>query len=331
MAGTKTRVNQKFLLFLAVCVFSPSDFSFGAIDPVDGAAEYYFSHHDYKKSLGLWQESYKRNPLAFPNVLKLADLQVLIEGRAVARNTLLSHLSKHGSKVEPNHQTEIQTKLETMLTTFVSDEAQSAYLQAQIKMQYQDWNGALALLNQAANLEKENILVLRQRAKCELSLALYEKHYLSLKSIVDLFPFDLNTLTELMEAHYFHQSPKEVVTLYRSVPSTTNSFRQRMVYALALMDVGETSESMSTLKGMSEQQKEFSKKNINLNPIVWYALGKNQVNQKEFHSEGMANLKHFLNSTSIPDGSQSKNWDPFRISEKVVEAQQILEKHKTLP
>jgi len=298
--------------------------SVGAVvpPPVDSlalAAEYYFSHHDYRQSLDLWSEILKRDPINEKALVRTSDLKLLLEGRASARDALLSVLDNPALFLSTDARKVLRDRLSILQNAFLTDEGQATYLQALPKIKRGDCAGALGLLNQAAIQEKGNVRVLREKARCELHQGLYVKYYATVQQAHENNPFDLEILDGLLEAEAYYREYPKIIALARKYPDDFRSLRQKMAYGIALVETGEDAAAVPLLQSVVEAQKSSV-----VSPIVLYALGRAFAKKPDTKAEAIGYLDRFLISGSRPEFLLVDGWDPYHSPERLEEAQKLV-------
>jgi tetratricopeptide (TPR) repeat protein len=236
-----------------------------AQDPLSSTAEYYFSRQDYQQALNLWLEVLKRHPQNVDALLRIGELRLHFEGREALRTTLYDFVEKYKSQLNPDTLERIQTRWRELQTAFLTDQGQERYLQAVERLKRKDYEGARDFLVQAHGLEKGNIKILVDKAKCEKALGSFQEFYATLKEANKNDPFDALLRDDLIEAQIYFKDFNEVVKLTGGTPSSP---RQSVGVGVALMKVGENQKALKILQGMAESGKDKA-----VHPIVFFAVG----------------------------------------------------------
>jgi hypothetical protein len=273
------------------------------------AAEYYFLHHDYKQALALWEEVYKERPTNTQAITRLAELKLMNDGHLSLREFFLGKLDLQTRK-------NLKDRFVAWQSTFVSEEAQSTYLQAKPKLQYKDWPGALILLNQANSLEKGNSSILKDKARCEKMLDQSSRFYETLKSAYEANPFDTDILEELLESHVYFHHYDEAVSIAMKDSERISTLRSKTAFAVALMEKGRHSESWQILKSLADD------KSGAVPIIAYYAMGKNLLGLKMSQPEALQYLEKF--TASVAGAKELPKWDPYRVVERAEDAKAVI-------
>jgi tetratricopeptide (TPR) repeat protein len=290
------------------------------------AADYYFSKNDYSQALSLWEEVYKSQPSSVQAMLKVSELELLLKGHEPSQKTVLDFLNHRRQFISTYDWKNIQSQLELTQSRFVKDESQSLYFQAVSKINLGDFSQALALLNQANILEKGNLLILEAKANCEKRLGFFNKFYETLKTANEIAVVKTRWTESLLEAHYHFKDYGEIVKWFEKRSEQGLTPRQKLTSALALIEKGDEKEGRALL--LQIQEKQLAEV---IRPMLWYGLGR--VLMKEPYSAGMVtkHLERFVASASKLEAFQPQNWDPYRLKEKVAEAQIVLADLKQSP
>jgi tetratricopeptide (TPR) repeat protein len=308
-------------IFLAGVVFftSVSAFSVAHPDSLAIAADYYFSRHDYRQALQLWNEVFRRQPDNVTALLRVAELKLVFEGRSQATETVVKFLSQRGEGLEGSQRAKIKQNLQWIQEKFLTEEGQTLYLQALPKIQHDDCPGALTLLNQSTAVEKGALMALKQKANCEKKLKQFNRLYTTLQSAYETCPFDPFVTEELMDAHLFFRDYSAAAVVYKNDLDDVFSDRQRLSIIYSLMETGETPGAVRLLRAHLEAQK-----GSEISPPVLFALGKVYSQRKDTQSASAQYLEKFLARMTQPRPAVIEEYDPYHLSERIEEAQKIL-------
>ncbi len=289
------------------------------------AAEYYYSKYDFNQALALWREVYKSQPHSVEAVLKVSELELLLEGHEAAQKTILDFLNKHQHVISPSNYRRLYQQLNEMQNRFVRDDSQSFYFQSLAKIKLQDFSQALVVLNQANNFEKGNLRILEAKAKCEKQLGLFSKFYETLKSTKEVAQVSKSWTENLLESQYYFKDYSEVLHWFELQVKAHISPRQKIASAMALIEKGQNKEGGSLLLQINEAFKHSPP-----HPIVWYGLGRTMMSSQ---NSGVAiqYFERFLSSAGRPESFLIDGWDPYRSQEKVAEVTQWLSELRQSP
>ena len=298
-----------------------------AIDPLLQAAEYYYSRHDYRQAYQLWTEVYKGQEDQLLPTLRMAELRLLFETRTSAIDTLRKFLDRRkdegGYGSEPRHQ--IREKWESLASTFLTDEGQTLYYQAQPKLKASEWQGALTLLQSARIHEHENIRLLKDIARCERGLKLWDSFYKTVQTAMETAPFDSEIRDWCFESHAYFGKPQIILSEAKRVPSTLLTGRQRLAIGYAISESGSLSESVTVLEPL------IIKERAGFHPIALYVMGKALSRRADRLGEASSYLDRFLSFAAQPNRCLIEGWDPYRCADRVEDAKRILGTLKANP
>ncbi len=270
------------------------------------AAEYYSSHHDYKQAFLLWQEVARQEPENIRAALKVAELRLLYEGRDAARDGLLAFLRAHGDVLEPAEAEVVRGKIRQLGSLFLTDDGQSLFLQAEARVRSKDLSGAVALLQQAAAVEKGNLRVLKEKAKAEMAQAQFPLAYETWKLAALRDPFDSEVLDTLSEAHISAGAYAKAIHLFDDVEPRTP--RQQIALAAAYLETGSPRDAQPLLQSLLEKGKQGG-----LSPIVYALQGEVLAARRETLVEALAFLTQFDRMT---EKAKLPEWDPYKQEER---------------
>lgn len=305
------------IVFLALSVPRSSQ-AMAPSDPLAIAAEYYFTRHDFRQSLTLWEGVLKRQPDNVAAVLRVAELKLMFEGRAATRETITHYLDLKGDALATEARRALREKLGQLQSTFVSDEGQALFLQALPKVRAKDCQGALPLLAQAAVLEKGSPKVLREKARCEKALGATDRLRDSLSQAAESDPYDSDILESLAETLDYAGAYDKSAALFDKEPDLARTVRQRTAYGVALAELGAAGKAIPILRGLLEQ------KETRVHPIVYATLGRLLAARGGSQAEATHYLERFVTAASRPENATFDGWDPYHTSEKLEPSQKLL-------
>lgn len=175
------------------------------------------------------------------------------------------------------------------------------------------------MLNQANSLEKGNLSILEAKANCEKRLGLFNNFYETLKTANGIAVVKTGWIESLLEAHYYFKDYAEIVQWFEMRSEQFLTQRQKLISALALIEKGDEKEGGNLLFQIKEKSLAKSSR-----PILWYSLGRVLMKEPYSTALAMGYLERFLNSASSLDALQAQSWEPYRVTEKVIEAKQWL-------
>jgi tetratricopeptide (TPR) repeat protein len=290
-----------------------------AADPLSLAADYYFSRHDYRQAFGLWSEFLRRHPDNVIALTRVCELQVMFEGHAASRATMMKFLGTRGNALSSDVKKNLKETLSSLQTLFLTDEGQSDFLRALPHVRGKDYQGALGLLDHALTLEKGNVKVLKQKARSEKSLLLFPQFYETIKTAYESDPFDDEIVEGLLEAHVYYQQFAEVAKIYQRDPESISLPRERLALAMALLERGAAREAFPIFQSLVTLEKP-----LQIHPIVWFGMGRILSAQADSQTEAATYLERFLGSVSRPESVLVDGWDPYHSNEKAVEAKALV-------
>ena len=293
--------------------------SLAAIDPIASSAEYYYSRQEFREAYQLWNELLKRQPDNLQALGRVCELKTLFEGRTACRELLKGFLNRRESSLTPDVLDGLRTKILNLESVFVTDEGQTAYLQAMGRVQNKDCPGALKLLTHAFQVEKGNILIARQKARCEKTLQLYDQFYQTIKFANEVIPVDRDLSEQLSETHVYYRQFVSVVERVERNKGMFDSLRSRLAYGISLAELGKDDPALNVLQNLVDQERQSG-----VHPIAWFYLG--QIFSKKQNSSAVAisYLEKFISSSAQPENNKIDGWDPYRATDRTVEAKKLL-------
>lgn len=283
-------------------------------DGLTRAAEYYYSRQDYRQSLQLWSEVVRKQPGNSFGLVRLSELKLMIEGKKPAVDFLLSALQSKTHPLDSFSRDLVSKKLTRILSTFVLDEAQSFFLQARPKLNFNDCEGALSLLNQSLSLEPENILTLNEKARCERQLEQWSAFLSTSRSLYGLNPLENGSLDTYLAALLYFGDYEQITSLMNLSLLETSSRERKWIYALALVETKADAEAKILLDSLS---KETEKGYV----LPYFVRGKLLLRTSLQREEGLKDLNEFVKLAS----AENSKLDPvYKSSERVEEAKKLL-------
>lgn len=274
-------------------------------DPLIETALYFHDRHQFEESLKLWQPLAKRYPGNVQILLKLADQELWVFGKARARETLLSAL--RGSAISIEHKLMIRERLAYLNALFLTDEGQSNYLQALSRAKHGDLAKSESLLVTANRAETLNSSVLRQLAKIQAQQNAFDRYTDTLKTLVELEPYEWKSKVLLADAYLHQGRPAVAIPLLKAGLETTRSVALLTRLASAQFEMGDTEIAVANLRNLSRA--------TNPHPIVWYYLGRWSESAKRTSAKRY--FHNFLDSSKTVTPETPP--DPFRLASRVEE------------
>lgn len=292
-----------------------------SLPPLAKAAQYYFSQNDYSESLNLWSQVYALQPRSEEAMLKVAELQLMLQGHDAAQRTVLDFIQSNRHRLSPSSLEEVMKKLSYFQNRFVKDEAQSLYFQSIAKIKLKDYSQALVLLNQALSLEKGNLLLLESKAQCEKLLGFLGKYYDTLKVASEVANLSAHWTENLLESRYYFKDFSEVLSWYETQVKPNLTYRQKLAVAMALIEKGEDKEAAYLLERLSQVGLQKS-----VHPLVWYGYGRIFLQSPTMKGVAAQYLERFVSAMKSPHSVLIEGWDPYHCDEKLTQAQSWLSK-----
>jgi len=274
-------------------------------------AEILFQKYEFKKSLAEWTELHTKFPQNWDYAKHVAQLQLLLEGRPKAYETLRKFLAQKDGGLVADHKNEVLKQIIEISETFLSEEAQSHYLQALSKTNLKEWNASLAPINQAAALEPENLKILFLKYEIEKHLALYTQAYETLKAIQKIDSVSIKTKERLAESHIYHGKFSDAETLLESIDPETLSNRGKTALAVSLWETGKKEEAQSLISEISQHKK----LELSHHPVILWMLYRIDLEKSTDSYETRGALRNFLKSSTDKERVLIDGWDPYRLSD----------------
>ncbi|NBV51444.1 hypothetical protein EBR78_09555 [bacterium] len=276
------------------------------------SAETLFKKEEYKKSLSAYLKLAEETPQDLSLLFRTSDLKLLLEGRVAALELLNSILKKYSKLLTHSQKQEIAKKKLEYSQVFISEEAQTHFLQALSKTRLKEWTAAFSPIVQAASVEPGNLLVLNLKADIERELQNYGAAYTTLKEIAHINPRTEHLLERLAEAHIYHKNYSEAVQLLEEEPIASLSSRAKLALAVAHWELG----NEDTAKKLIEELTRSKKSEWSQHPVtLWmlYRLESSEANS----SQAKTALKNFLKASSDKTKILVESWDPYQMALQV--------------
>ncbi|NBX76495.1 MAG: hypothetical protein EBQ92_08065 [Proteobacteria bacterium] len=269
-------------------------------------AEAFFQKYEFKKSLAEWTELYRKFPNKWEYAKQVANLQLLLEGRPKAVETVRNFPSQQ--------ETEISKQIMELSEVFLSEEAQSHYLQALSKTNLNEWNASLSPIKQASALESDNLKILFLKYEIEKHLDLYDQAYETLKAIQKIDSFSIKTKERLAESHIYHGRFSEAESLLETIDRESLSSRGKLALGVSLWELGKKEKAESLIIEVSHLRKpELSHHPVTLWMLYRIASEESEDSQKS--QDAKMALKVFLKSSGDEERLLIDGWDPYRLTD----------------
>lgn len=293
------------ILFSLFFIYS----SFAKASLISDSAEYYFQKQDYAQALLLWQKELERQPDSLNAVMRVSDLKFLLEGREPAKLVLLKYLDESKGPPFAEKRARAKEKLSYFQSTFLSEDAQTQYFKGLFRAGKNDCLNAVPLFDRALTTEKENTLILREKAKCEFQSGLWANYYATLKLLANADPFDIKTVGQLLEAHSHFNKKEEIAILFQKDADFSAVFNHRLIYALALLDTGRGDQAMPIFLSLAGETKNFQ-----LPAVIFYGIGKTLAERKDSLGEALSYFDKFTRSFPARPLLLENQWDPYHLT-----------------
>ena len=276
------------------------------------SAETLFKKEDYRKALSAYLKLSEETPQDLNLLFKTSDLKLLLEGRVAALDVLNSALKKYSQVLTHSQKQEITKKKLEYSKVFISEEAQTHYLQALSKTKLQEWAAAYSPILQAASLEPGNLMILNLKADIERELQNYGAAYATLKEITQLDPTTDHLEERLAEAHIYHKNYSAAVQLLENQPVANLSSRAKVALAVAHWELGDREEAKTLIKDLAKSKKS----DWGQHPVTLWMLYRLESSETENPQAAIA-LKQFLNASSEKTKVLIDSWDPYQLTLQV--------------
>ena len=301
------------ILILSLVIFTSTAFGLPR-EPLVDAAVYFSEKHQYDEALKLWEKLAKRYPADGSILLKLCDTQLLLHGKAKARETLVSSVSS--KTFSPENKQLIRKRLGEINALFVTDEGQSNYYQAISRAHHGDYQRAESLLEFAHRSEGGNTRVLRELARCQIKQLELERYANTLRLLISFEPFEWAHPLALSDVCLHLQRPNEALEILESVPELSRGLELKTRLAVALYEMERHARAASMFKELAQQPK--------VHPTVWYYLGKISETSKKPSALSTHYYRLFVETTEKSMAPSSL--DPFRLKTRLAEIKRQLDR-----
>lgn len=272
-------------------------------------AETLFKKEDFKKSLLAYLKLSEENPQDLTLLFKTSDLKLLLEGRVAAWDVLNNALKKYSKVLTHSQKQEIGKKKLEYSQVFISEEAQTHFLQALSKAKLKEWTAALSPIVQAASVEPGNLSVLNLKADIERELQNYGAAYTTLKEIAQINPQTEHLVERLAEAHIYHKHYLEAVELLKKDSLSSLTPRAKIALAVAHWELGNRDAAKKLIDELTRSKKsEWSQ-----HPVTLWMLYRLENSETESPQAALA-LKNFLKASSEKDKFLVDSWDPYQLA-----------------
>jgi hypothetical protein len=168
--------------------------------------------------------------------------------------------------------------------------------------------------------------VLREKAKCERAMGVYERFFETLRLAYENDPFDTEIRGNLAEAYVYYGEAAKAITLIRHDPSRPPSVREQVALAVSLVETGALAEARPVLQRLMGDGLQRP-----VSPVVLLALGKVFAARPDGAAEASSYLERFVAVAARPENTLVDGWDPYRSQEKLDGARKLLATLKASP
>lgn len=301
---------MRFLpLILLFSLFFPSLFAARREDPSMRTGQYYYARGEYKAALESFADTLRRHPTDTAAVVRLAQLKLLNEGRAASQEVLKSFLTTQEAKLLPAQKARVRTAFTELQNLFVTEQGQSLFLQARVRVQNREWATALPLLDQANRAEDGgNLRILRERWLCLMQLEDWEGYYNSLKHAYVLNSFDSEIAQRLAEAHFRVGAFTAITQMHQNDSEPFRKESGRLVLALTYLELQRDKEALAIFQSLHDEASAY--------PVIYYGLGKILTKRSPSISSGISYLEKFVGTNRCVPASLAK-WDFLKCGDRI--------------
>jgi len=291
---------------ISILVWGISLFAWGqTISPQD--AQQAFDSHQFQKALSLWTQLYKQNPHQFSYGLKTAELKFLLEGRKAALS-LLSKIEENKEPLPPIEKQVLEKKKKEFLESFLSEEAQTYFLQADSKMQLKEWATALSLIQQANSVEPFHGQILQAKLAAERQMGLYSELLATLEALKSLDYDNSKFQDDGIEAEIALGEFDNVIKKLEN--SKKLSFRGKLALLEAYLKTNENEKAKELFDSFQVENSRLLSQSIE---FQWLAF-EFYSSQKQFQKQASQTQKRLLALLEKQDGNNTSQWNPYRIN-----------------
>lgn len=270
------------------------------------AAETAFNQHQFQKALSLWSELFKKQPENISYGFKTAELTFLLEGRGPAL-ALLEKIKNNSKRLSFADQEKLEKKRKKFLEAFLSEEAQTFFLQAASKTQLKEWGIAWNLIRQANTLESSNVQILDLKKNIEKHLGKVSEACATVRSLEALLPSPQTTYfdrveCELAEGHY--EKVKESIERVKNP-----SFQEKLALLDACIQTQAIEKAGQVLESIKAENGKSLSKSLEFHWLSFQYYSKKQGSEKL----AAQSKKRLLALASIPEEADNSLWDPFQV------------------
>lgn len=300
------------LSFKLFFILSISNFAFSIYQTNFEIAEQYYKNFEYSKALAAYFKIYKSNPKLPLVISKIAELKLIQENKENAINFLLENIPK----ISKQDALVLKSKLSQLGEIFLTEEAQSSYLQGVAKKDSARFDSALNSFKTAIALEPVNFLILKEKARSESELKLYSEAYETLKSFYALNPYNKEIQIQLIELQYYLKKNKELIETFSKQAFEENDLK--LWVGLSYLEISDHEKANLYLKSY------FDRSRSTQDPLFYYVMGKIQLT-KGYKKEANIYFDKFLNLSKIALKKTDNSLDKYRLEEKQIEVKKIFD------
>lgn len=261
------------------------------------------SEYRFKEALTSWKEIYQKTPHSLDAALRVSELQLLLEGRNAALDTLKAFQKKNRNNLSNSQKQEINEKLLEWNEMFLVEEAQINYLQALSKSELKKWSEGIHPITQAVALEPGNTKILSLKAEIEKQTGNISAYLNTLGNLQKTLPESEKLTDKVVEALVYQQQYAEVEKLLSKKDFLQLSLRSRVALIVSLWEMGKKEEADKLLSDLIRNRKSGP----HSHPALSWMLARTRKDE----------LRAFLDLGEHPQQLKVDGWDPYRLQEQV--------------
>lgn len=179
------------------------------------AAESFIDLHEFNFALEMYQRLLKENPTDINTLERFSQLALLLQGRSSTQDILQKFLTQEKSLARKEWD-RVEKIFRITHSTFVTDRGQTLYYQGLLKVEREDYPGAIELFRQANALEEGHLLILRAQLESEKKLPNLSATIDTMTRMLELNPIALKTAEELSALYLEQENPTKAAEVLAS-------------------------------------------------------------------------------------------------------------------
>lgn len=279
-------------------------------------AEEHYRRHEFRQAYDLWLTIYPKQKDHLNAALRLSELKLLFEGVEPAVSVLQDFYKRTSNWLPARSKKELTDRWKQYRSTFLTDQGQSLFYQAQAKESRNDWEGTLSLFEQAQGLEKGNWLISLGRVRCLRRLRDTAKLKQALVQARELFPFDDSILLQSLEVRANRGEFSELNELLQK-----NSWIDRVPDRALLAQAYASVQSAKYMDAAKQVASLVSKRKPKPHPMAYFILGKSSFFRGE-RALASFYLKRFKESASVAS-CELDGWDVYDCPSRLQEVEKL--------